>query len=78
MEWLKVDAARAYAGGVSRKTLYAAVQRGELKAARIGAGRNLVFCEPWIDEWLSRCAQPYGAKTGKVVAIDREERNGAA
>ena len=49
---MKAPAAAAYAGGISTKTLYAAVAAGKLKAARIGAGRNLLFCEHWIDEWL--------------------------
>lgn len=53
---MKVGAAAAYAGGVNPKTLYAAVQRGDLKAARIGAGRNVLFCEAWIDEWLGATA----------------------
>jgi hypothetical protein len=51
--WKKADeAARDWCGGVSAKTLYAAVKTGKLKAARIGAGRNLLFCEEWCDEWL--------------------------
>ena len=52
MVWLKVDEACRYAGGVSRKTLYAAVSKGCLKASRIGAGRNLLFSTEWIDLWL--------------------------
>jgi hypothetical protein len=50
--WMKVDAARRYSGGVGRKVLYKAVASGALKAARIGAGRSLLFCNSWIDEWL--------------------------
>jgi excisionase family DNA binding protein len=57
MRWLKVDQAREYAGGVSRKTLYSAVAQDRLKAARVGAGRNLLFCEQWIDEWLRESAE---------------------
>jgi excisionase family DNA binding protein len=58
MRWLKADeAAREWAGGVSAKTLYAAIRRGNLKAARIGAGRNLLFCEQWVDEWLTASAR---------------------
>ena len=52
MSWMKIDAARAYAGGISRKVLYRAVASGQLRAARIGTGRSLLFCEAWIDEWL--------------------------
>lgn len=40
--WMKVDEARQYSGGVSRKTIYRAV----------AAGRNYIFCYVWIDAWL--------------------------
>ena len=50
---MKIGAACEYAAGVDPKTLYGAVKAGQLKAARIGAGRNLLFCELWIDEWLA-------------------------
>lgn len=53
MAWMKVEAARRYAGGIGRKMLYKAVASGQLKAARIGAGRSLLFCDRWIDEWLN-------------------------
>jgi excisionase family DNA binding protein len=62
MRWMKVDPARDYAGGVSRKTVYAAVAAGKLRAARVGAGRNLLFCEPWLDEWLAATAEPAPAE----------------
>lgn len=52
MTWLKVDDARKHAGGVSRRVLYDAVRRGELRAARVGRGRNLVFSVDHIDQWL--------------------------
>jgi excisionase family DNA binding protein len=56
--WKKADeAARDWAGGVSAKVLYAAVKSGKLRAARIGAGRNLLFSEQWIDEWLTSSAR---------------------
>jgi hypothetical protein len=58
MRWLRAkDAAREWCGGTSPKLLYKAVKRGELKAAPIGSGRNLLFCEPWIDEWLRASAE---------------------
>lgn len=58
MHWLKAAAAaEQWAGGISAKVLYAAVKAGKLKAARIGAGRNLLFCETWIDEWLKASAR---------------------
>jgi hypothetical protein len=57
MVWKKAtDAAREWCGGVDEKTLYRAVKEGRLKAARIGAGRNLLFCEAWCDEWLTSSA----------------------
>ncbi len=62
MAWMKVDAARRYAGGVGRKILYKAVAAGELKAARIGAGRSLLFSDMWIDEWLMTAAREEGAR----------------
>jgi hypothetical protein len=55
--WKKApDAARDWCGSVNPKLLYAAVKTGRLKAARIGAGRNLLFCEMWCDEWLTSSA----------------------
>jgi hypothetical protein len=54
MQWKKVpDAAKEWAGGISAKTMYAAIRSGKCKAARIGAGRNLLVCEVFVDEWLS-------------------------
>ena len=55
--WMKVTAAATYAGGLSKKTLYSAIQQGDLKAARIGAGRNVLLCEDFIDEWLRTRAE---------------------
>jgi len=53
MVWKKTaDAAKEWAGGIHPKFLYTAVQRGDLKCARYGAGRNLLFCEQWIEDWL--------------------------
>ncbi len=53
MRWMKIDEACLYAGGVSRKTLYAAIRAGRLEAGRIGAGRNLVVSDVAIDRWLA-------------------------
>ena len=54
MRWLKVPvAAKEWAGGVSAKTMYAAIRTGRLKAARIGHGRNVLVCEAFVDSWLS-------------------------
>jgi hypothetical protein len=55
--WKKAgDAARDWCGGIHVKTLYAAHAAGKLKAAHYGAGRNLLFCEAWCDEWLQGSA----------------------
>ena len=56
MTWMKAPAAAVYAGGISTKVLYAAVRNGDLRAARIGAGRNLLFRAIWLDEWLEGTA----------------------
>ena len=64
MRWLKAEeAARAWAGGVSTKKLYEAVKAGRLKAARYGAGRNLLFCEEWVDAWLTGSATDQEKRT---------------
>ena len=55
--WMKATQAAEYAGGVSVKVLYAAVRNGHLKAARIGAGRNLLFSATWVDAWLQGLAE---------------------
>jgi hypothetical protein len=52
VEWKKIpDAAREWAA-VSPKTLYRAIQENKCKAARIGAGRNVLTCKEFVDEWL--------------------------
>ena len=74
MEWKRAkDAARDWAGGISVKTLYAAVQRGQLKAARIGAGRNMLFCQQHVDQWLSASAERAVAAT-PALATGTDER----
>ena len=67
--WKKADeAARDWAGGVSPKILYSAVNTGRLKAARIGAGRNMLFCERWINEWLTSSSD-IKKKQGQTEAV---------
>jgi excisionase family DNA binding protein len=56
----------AVRGGVGRKTLYKAVASGDLKVARIGAGRSILFCETWIDEWLRASAGAAAQQDGGV------------
>ena len=66
MRWLKVRQAAEHAGGLSLRTVYAAIAAGKLRAARIGAGRNLVTSAEWIDDWLQRAGEsgPRGCGTG--------------
>ena len=50
-------------GGAKRadvgvKTIYRAVQAGQLRAARVGGRRELRIRPEWIDEWLERTAAP--------------------
>ena len=69
MEWKKApDAAKIWCGDVGEKVLYAAVRTGKLKAARIGAGRNLLFCEAWCQDWLIASAD---RGTAKVAHLER-------
>jgi len=56
MRWMKIGPACEHAGNLNHKLLYAAVEKGELKVARVGAGRNILFCDLWLDEWLIRSA----------------------
>jgi excisionase family DNA binding protein len=55
--WLTVReaAARARCG---RRVIYSAVRGGELRAARIGARRDLRIHIHWIDQWLEESAAP--------------------
>ena len=57
-EWKKVPAAaRDWAGGISAKTVYAAIRKGQLRAAHIGTGRNVLVCQAYVDEWLHGSAK---------------------
>jgi hypothetical protein len=58
---MKIASACEYLGGVNPKLLYAAVRRGDCKAARIGAGRNLLFSAEDLDQYAQstkRSAEP--------------------
>ncbi len=53
--WLTVKGAAAHAK-VSAKTLYAEVNAGRLRAARVGGRRDLRFRSEWVDDWLDKSA----------------------
>jgi excisionase family DNA binding protein len=54
---MKIGPACQYLGGICEDTLYSAVREGKCRAARIGAGRNLLFSDTWLDEYATRCAE---------------------
>ena len=56
--WMKVGLACEYLGGISAKTLYAATRRGECRAAKIGAGRNYLWCEEFLNEYATKKTEP--------------------
>jgi hypothetical protein len=83
MVWKKAsDAARDWCGGIDVKVLYSAVQRGKLRAAHYGAGRNLLFCEQWCTEWLVASAEKSTrlapSASGDVVEMPPRGRDGGA
>ncbi len=51
--WMNVSESAEYAG-VSRDTIYTAVERGELRHVRIGGRRSIRLKREWIDEWFER------------------------
>ena len=65
MVWLKVRQAAAYAGNLSERTVYTAIRSGKLRAARIGAGRNVVTSQEWIDTWLGKAGGVAGPALGE-------------
>ncbi len=76
MRWMKIRDACAYLGGISADTLYAATARGECRVARIGAGRNLLWCEEWLDQYAVRLAehgQPHEVM-GRSMAFPEKRR----
>jgi len=73
MHWFKIAVAAVYAGGLAPRTLYAAAQRGDLRVARIGAGRNLLTCDEWVDEWLSASAEERSNGLGSVGRRGKSE-----
>ena len=62
--WLSVAEAAGYAG-LSRDTIYAACERGELRHAHVGGRRKILVRPQWIDAWLERHAPDVqGGPTG--------------
>jgi excisionase family DNA binding protein len=53
--WMTAEEMAAYAK-LSKKLIYAAVASGKLRAARVGAGRNLRGKAEWIDAYLEASA----------------------
>ena len=55
--WMVMADAKTYAKR-GRRLLAKAVKDGELRAARIGGRRELLFRREWIDEWIEAQAKP--------------------
>lgn len=56
--WLTVEEAR-HDVKVGAKLLYRAIQRGDLRAARLGGRSGAIrIHRDWIREWLERAAAP--------------------
>lgn len=60
--WMVMADAKTYAkrGG---RLLAKAVKNGELRAARIGGRRELLFRREWLDEWIEAQAAPVMVQT---------------
>jgi excisionase family DNA binding protein len=54
--WMNVAEAAEYAG-VSRDTVYTAVERKQIKHIRIGGRRTIRLKAEWMDEWFTRHTQ---------------------
>jgi hypothetical protein len=59
VRWMKIkpDEACAYSR-CGEKLLYREIRNGNLRAAHVGAGRNLITCDLWLDEYLESRATP--------------------
>lgn len=55
--WLDVTEAAAHAK-CGKRSIYSAVSRRRLRAARLGGRRELRFLPRWIDEWLLATCTP--------------------
>jgi excisionase family DNA binding protein len=56
-EWLTVGEAAQHAR-CGKSLIYGEVQRGRLRAARLGGRRELRFLVEWIDAWLLATSTP--------------------
>jgi excisionase family DNA binding protein len=54
--WLRVTDA-AERAGVSRDTIYTAVELGKIRHVRVGGRRALRFKADWVDAWLEQFAR---------------------
>ena len=54
--WMNVADAAEYAG-LSGDTIYTAVERREIRHARVGGRRAIRLKPEWIDAWLERHAR---------------------
>jgi excisionase family DNA binding protein len=56
-DWLTVNEAAAYAR-CGKRSIYLAVEHGQLRAARLGGRRELRFLAEWVDAWLLASSTP--------------------
>jgi hypothetical protein len=61
--WLKIEAPFDALDAVrysrhGRRLLYNAINRGELRAVRLGGRGKFLTTAPWLDEWLTAASVP--------------------
>ncbi len=61
--WMNVAEAAEYAG-VSRDTVYTAVERKQIKHIRVGGRRTIRLKAEWMDEWFTRHTQEVEHEVG--------------
>jgi excisionase family DNA binding protein len=62
-DWLTVGEAAQHAR-CGKSLIYGEVQRGRLRAARLGGRRELRFLATWIDAWLLATSTPVVVNPG--------------
>ncbi len=76
MVWITItDGAKR--AKLSKRMVYAAAERKELRVARIGAGRNMRTTDAWIDEWLMGCATGGREASGAPAPVTTDLRKSA-